>query len=312
MTVNELVEEFLADVERRTKLPPDNGERLSKKTMREYRNPLVEVLLPFCQRVGIDDLADLNAKALERLRESLVTDGAKSGRPLATPTVNSYLRSINACLNWAKKKRDQEGVRTIELVKAKRQERDVLNRGEIDRMEAVAELERDKLIVRVLADTGIRVGELVSLRTSDVLDRNGQKFVRVRGKTGERLVPIPKLYPRLQRYATATRPKNAGSDRLFLARRRRPGGDIEPLTESGVQQIVRELAEEAGIGRRVHPHLFRHSFITWQLQRGTHPMMLKKIVGHTTTAMIDRIYEHMTGGDTYEAMLRSLEFDTGK
>lgn len=49
------------------------------------------------------------------------------------------------------------------------------------------------------------------------------------------------------------------SERLFLGLKRRAGhGELSPLTESGVQQMVRLAAREAGIKKRVHPHLFRH------------------------------------------------------
>jgi integrase/recombinase XerD len=124
-------------------------------------------------------------------------------------------------------------------------------------------------------------------------------------------VPVPELYTRLRRFITETRQKKVASDRVFLGQRRRPGGEVEPLTESGVQQIVRELAEKAEIGRRVHPHLFRHSFITWQLRRGTTPMHLKVMVGHKSLAMIDKVYSHLEPTDAYDAMLRSLQA-TGK
>ena len=49
------------------------------------------------------------------------------------------------------------------------------------------------------------------------------------------------------------------SERLFLGLKRRAGHDeLSPLTESGVQQMVRLAAREAGIKKRVYPHLFRH------------------------------------------------------
>lgn len=93
--------------------------------------------------------------------------------------------------------------------------------------------------------------------------------------------------------------------RVFLGLRRRPGGGVEPLTESGVQQIIRELAETAEIGRRVHPHLLRHSFITDRLNRRMSPIHLKEMVGHKSMTMIDRVYSHIKPADVYEEMARS-------
>ncbi len=52
------------------------------------------------------------------------------------------------------------------------------------------------------------------------------------------------------------RPKDAVSSRVFLSHRRRPnGGDYEPLTTWGVDQLIRNVAESTGITNRVYPHV---------------------------------------------------------
>lgn len=198
------------------------------------------------------------------------------------------MRAVNHFLAWAR--REGEAVEgRAQLPRLPRPVLEVLSRDEIQRMEDVARTERDRLIVRALADTGLRVGELVKLRLTDLVSRGRQHYLRVRGKgSKERLVPIPRLYERLRRYADRGRPREANGDRLFLSLKRLPaarGGGFELLTESGVQQLVRNLAYEAGIQRRVYPHLLRHSFITWHIQRGTHPVQLRQIVGHESTVV---------------------------
>ncbi|MGH7776049.1 MAG: tyrosine-type recombinase/integrase [Candidatus Dormibacterales bacterium] len=85
----------------------------------------------------------------------------------------------------------------------------------------------------------------------------------------------PVLHRRLVRYAERQRPRDAASDQLFLSRRRsRLTGDYEPLTESGVQQFIRDLGERAGLRKRVHPHVFRHSAATHMLRRGLNPLLV--------------------------------------
>ncbi len=79
---------------------------------------------------------------------------------------------------------------------------EVLSSEEIQALEDAAMTERDKLIVRTLADTGIRVGELAKLRTADLTTQGRQQYLRVRGEgSKERLVPVPRLYARLRHYA---------------------------------------------------------------------------------------------------------------
>ena len=180
-------------------------------------------------------------------------------------------------------------------------------------MEHAARTERDKLIIRGLADTGLRVGELLGLRTNDLVEQNKNYYLHVRGKGAkDRLVPARRLYRRLRVYIERGRPKDAVSNRVFLSHRRRPnGGDHEPLTTSGVDQMVRNVGALAGISKRVYPHLLRHSFATWQLSRGMNPIQLAQIMGHSSLTMIQAVYSHLSPVDAYEAMLRTLRNEEG-
>ncbi len=120
---------------------------------------------------------------------------------------------------------------------------DVLSREEIGRLEDAARMERDELIVRVLADAGLRVTELTGLRTTDLIERDRRVCRRVRGKGDrQRDVPVmPQLGRRLRRHVERGRPRGTTSDRVFLGLRRGRSGDHEPLTRSGVDQLIRLL-----------------------------------------------------------------------
>lgn len=159
-------------------------------------------------------------------------------------------------------------------------------------IEDVASRERDKLIVRVLADTGIRLGELIGLRAQSVIDRNRRHYLHVTGKgQRDRLVPItPALHERLDRYVGATKRTRSAPDNLFLAASRSPGGRIDRLGDSNVTQMISTLGKVAGIKKRVYPHLFRHSFATWALGQGMNPVQLKDILGDSSLAMITNVY----------------------
>ncbi len=120
-------------------------------------------------------------------------------------------------------------------------------------------------------------------------------------------MPIPGLYLRLRRLADKGRPAGLSTDRLFVSRRRRPGGDYEPLDTSGVQQMVRLLAAEAGIKKPVYPHLLRHSYATWALTKGIDPIMLADVLGHNSLTMIQQVYAHLAPQDAYNAMAKALQ-----
>ena len=235
-------------------------------------------------------------------------DVGPGGKPLSRFSVASYTRHINVFLKWARSEGELPGTARMQSSRPKRKVLEVLSREEIEAMEGVAETERDKLIIRILADTGIRLGELLALRVDDVSRQGRAQFLRIHGKgEDERLVPIPRLHARLQRFIERGRPRDALSDRIFLSRRRGGGGDYEPLAKAGVEQMLRLTAEKAGIKKRVYPHLLRHSFATWSLRGGMGPLQLMQIMGHTSLDMITNVYSHLVPQDSYDALARLLQ-----
>src|SRR3982074_1138830 len=226
-----LVEDYLAACKARG---------LSPNTVNNsYGYPLRKVLLPFCEREGIASLPGLTTRVRDRLARELMDNGGPRGQ-LSRHSIHAYTRAINHFLAWAKRE-GQSVSGKAQLPRLPKAILEVLSRDEIQGMEDAANNERDKLIVRLLADTGVRVGELVKLRKTDLVIQGRQYYLRVRGKgSRERLVPIPRLHPRLRRYADRTRPADATTDRLLISLKRRPhsqGGSYEALTESGIQQL---------------------------------------------------------------------------
>ena len=280
---------------------------LSPKTVDDsYGYPLRRILIPWADRAEISEVGQLDRRALDRLSTELLDKVGPAGRPLSRHSIHAYMRAVNHFLTWSKSEGEDVAAKA-QLPRLPKTLLDVLSREEVDQLEDAARNERDKLIIRLLADTGIRVGELVKLRTSDLIDRDRRQYILVRGKGAkERLVPIPRLYRRLQKYSRA-HPVSSDSDLLFLGLKRRAGAEeLEPLTPSGVQQMVRLTAKAAGLEKRVHPHLLRHSFATWQLSRGMNPIQLADILGHSSLVMIHRVYSHLSPGDAYDAMVRTL------
>jgi integrase/recombinase XerD len=288
--------------------PTKTGETRSRKTGLIYRDALEGVLLPYCAGAKVTEPAQLTDRHMKELTDGLLDGSAsRSGRPLAKATVHSYVRAINTFLAWVKDSGEAIGARA-QRPRLERRILDVLSRKEIEEMEDAAGLERDKLIVRVLGDTGIRLGELLKLAPEDILTEGRRHFLRVHGKgSRDRKVPItPTLAQRLKRYAQHTRRESSGS-KLFVATRLRwPATEYTTLTESGVQQMIRMLALDAFITKRVYPHLFRHSFITWQLEGGLNPILLSRIVGHESLTMINQVYAHVTMDSAHDALMKAL------
>lgn len=276
-----------------------------------YGWPLRKRFLPWAAREGLGAPADVTVRALERYAAELLASPGRGGSgALSRHSVYTYLRAVNQWSRWAKLEGEDVPDRALApLPRLPKSLPNVLSRDQIDALETAATTERDRLIVRMLADTGLRVGELVGLRTTDVLKRSRGSFLRVRGKGDrERQVPLmPQLTRRLERYIEKTRPKDASGDRIFIGLRRGAAtGAYEPLTTSGVEQLVRGLGQRCELTERVHPHLFRHSFVTSALAQGMNPIQLAEIVGHTSLAMIQQVYSHLSPNDAYDAMAAML------
>src|SRR5262249_23111631 len=147
--------------------------------------------------------------------------------------------------------REGEGPKaTAQLPKVPRKLLEVLTRDEIRRLEEAGRTERDKLVVRTLADTGLRLSELLGMRVQDVeQDNHGWSLrVRAKGARGGRVVIAPALGRRLQRYADRVRPKDVHPDRLFLTTRRsRKTGVFEPLSKRTTEIMCKSAAVRAGI-----------------------------------------------------------------
>jgi integrase len=150
----------------------------SRKTLAVYTDLLREVLLPFCRRAELTEPAELTARQLNALSAGLLDgSGTRSGRPLAKASVASYARTINAFLAWLAKQGEAPGAH---MQKPKLPERvvETLSREDIRALEDAASTERDKLIIRILADTGVRLDELLRLKADSVRLEPGRKWYR--------------------------------------------------------------------------------------------------------------------------------------
>ena len=295
----QLVHDFLADCRARG---------LSIRTVEAYDYPVRQEFLPWCATEGITDPSQLTPALVGRFTARLLDQGGRRG-PLSRASVRSYVRSVRVFLGWVAKADGGAAVvgASPKMPKPEQRVLEVLSREEIQRMENAAKTERDKLILRLLADCGLRLGELLDLKAEDLWEpRRGEFALKVRGKGNrERLVPVsPALYRRLRRYLAGRRAER--HEPIFVGLRKGPDGHHAPVTKSGVEQAIRVLAKEAEIEKRVYPHMLRHSFATEWLRRGGNIVSLQRILGHADLSMIQGVYSHLDSSDDFHAAMRVL------
>jgi site-specific recombinase XerD len=143
---------------------------------------------------------------------------------------------------------------------------------------------RDEAIVRLMAETGMRGGELIALEVDDIDVVRGLVTIR-RGKGGKgRIAPFgPQTARALDRYIRARRSHpGAESKALWLGARTH-----QPLGPHGLRVTLAERATAAGI-RDFHPHVMRHTFASrWMSARGSEGGLMS-VAGWSSREMLDR------------------------
>jgi integrase/recombinase XerD len=148
---------------------------------------------------------------------------------------------------------------------------------------------RDRALVELGYGAGLRVTELCTLGVQDLLLSEG--LVRVFGKGGkERLVPIGrKVIGPVSVYLNQTRPdldRGKAAGRVLLNARG------APLSRVGAWGIIKRIAAQAGVKKRVTPHTLRHSFATHLLEGGADLRAVQEMLGHVDLSTT-QIYTHV-------------------
>ncbi|MFC1994339.1 tyrosine-type recombinase/integrase [Chloroflexota bacterium] len=219
-------------------------------------------------------------------------------KPINSTTVQKYYRALSALFNWS----ISEGIlETSSLVRIKvpRAEKKVvkaLDSNEVSQLiNALGntfEGKRNKAIVLVLVDCGLRLGELLNLKLSDV--NIEQQLLKVNGKTGERVVRYgTTTWKALNKYLKLRATVNGHNDSLWLTEKG------ITLKDSSVETLFIKLAKKTGM--HVHPHLLRHTFATLWLRNGGDSLMLQRLLGHTTLMMTNRYCQAIGCYDALES-----------
>jgi len=148
---------------------------------------------------------------------------------------------------------------------------------------------RDLAMLELLYATGLRVSELINLKLKDLNLSEG--FLICHGKgSKERIVPLGKSSSgKILLYLDATRSKfvKQNSEYIFLTIRG------TPFTRQGFWKLLKKYGQQAGLTKKISPHILRHSFATHLLERGADLRSVQLMLGHsqiTTT----QIYTHVS------------------
>ena len=254
----------------------------SKETISYYKITL-NMFLDYCGRdLDIEDLDVMLFKSYQ-----LYLSDNKS---IKRVSIRTYARAVRVFYRYLYfEDLIDININKLKLIKADKEVILPLTDYEVKQLLSTFELsylgERDKLICMLMLDCGIRRGEVVNLKLSDI-DRRNQTMV-INGKgSKQRVVPYGNsVSQQLQKYISLRGARPVGNGELFLTIER------EPITSNAIKMLFRRLKASSGISR-IYPHLLRHTFATNYILGGGNLEVLRVLLGHSSIS-ITQIYVHL-------------------
>ncbi len=266
-------------------------EGLSRNTLTAYRRDLTLYArwLQGCGRTLLQSTeAELNAYFAARHAATRAT------------TANRRLTVFKRFFRWALRERRIDADPTLRLQAAKQPLRvpKTLSEAQVEALLAAAGTDtplavRDRTMIELMYASGLRVSELVGLKTFNI--SLSEHVLRVFGKgSKERLVPFGEVASQwLQRYLQEARPAllaGKQTDDLFVTVRGARAG--EAMTRVMFWQLVKKYARVAGITAPLSPHTLRHAFATHLLNHGADLRAVQMLLGHADISTTT-IYTHV-------------------
>jgi integrase/recombinase XerD len=219
------------------------------------------------------------------------------GRHLSSRSVARNISAVRSFFRFlvSEGKIQNNPTRLIETPRVSMRLPGVLSRAEVELLLSQPDIsrpigQRDLAMLEILYATGLRVSELVNLKTQDLNLEAG--YVRTLGKgSKERVIPMgEKAVAAVKEYLSGARPrltKTANSPYLFLTLRGRP------MTRQGFWKIIKKYGQKALIKKRLTPHSIRHSFASHLLDAGADLRSVQVMLGHADISTT-QIYTHVS------------------
>ncbi len=262
----------------------------SAYTVRNYKADLLD-FFSFLREKKVATLDEVDRKVLRDYLAHLVRRG------IVKASVARKLSAIRSFYRYLVREKIIEAnpIKTVSSPKLDKRLPSFLTLGEVKRLLEAPDLStpqglRDRALLELLYASGLRVSELTGLELGQInLDTNE---IRVWGKGSKERVGLmgEPAAEAIKVYLAQGRPELIGKKRsnaLFLNRYG------QRLPERSVQKVLKQYAAKAGLKKRVHPHMLRHTFATHLLDGGADLRVVQELLGHERLSST-QIYTHVT------------------
>jgi site-specific recombinase XerD len=281
------------------------SEGKSPKTIAIYETVLKNFIW-YCQQNNFPEAQQLTSVHIRHFLWYLATESNRWGiinpasrKPASQSTVSVYYRSLKTFFHWSITKQlvPKNPMDNLKKPKPENKVIQALTPGEIDRLFKECSGNnpldiRNKAILSILLDTGLRVSELENLNLDDVNINDGSLLIRHGKGNKQRVVRIGvKAQKALWKYITFYRKGNSNS--LFLNR------SGETLDVVGIKILIKRLGQRVKV--KVHPHKLRHTFAISFLRVDGDVFSLQYLLGHSTLSMTQRYLQSLNANDAANA-----------
>lgn len=249
----------------------------SHNTVVSYKRDILKYI-EYLDENGIEKLSDTDRMTVVSYLLMLKKNG------MAAATVSRSLAAVRAFYSFAAANADdiEDPTANIMPPPAEKKQPEFLTAAEAELLMAQPKSGdvkglRDRAMLELLYATGIKVSEIIELRTDDINLKQG--LLRCRTHTHERIVPIGKtaVYA-VRQYLDKSRSKLASDDGMKYLFLNRNG---EKMSRQGFWKILKGYGKSAGIKKDITPHTIRHSFAMHLLQNGADLEAIRQLLGHS-------------------------------
>jgi len=274
----------------------------SVHTVEAYLRDVVSLIYWISEHTDISNPENIHQQQIETYIQTIGINGQSA---------NSQARNLSAIRTFFKYLSIEDLVKSnpakiVSSPKTTRKLPDYLTVDEINNILEAIDMSktfayRNRAMIEILYACGLRVSEMTGLRMDQIFVDEG--FIRVIGKNNkERLIPIGQSalnwidqYIQYERKTYFELKETEGC--LFLNK------NGKGLSRVMVFQLVRALAQKAGITRDISPHIFRHSFATHLVEGGADLRAVQEMLGHESI-LTTEIYTHLDTHYLRETVLR--------
>lgn len=271
------------------------GPNYAQVTVANYQRFLRQT----CATLGDPDLTEITPA---RLRAYL----AEQAESKSSATVQVYWKVLRSFFKWASVDLDLDNPATsIPAPKVSSKEIQPFSQDDVTKLLRACKTRRDKALVPLLLDTGLRISEACRLTIRDVNLETGTVTVIPFGggrKSRGRQVYLGKSSRRALWTYLASRPDRGDPGAPLLATL-----NGKPLNRDSSRGILDRIAARAGV-EGCHPHRFRHTFAIFYLRNGGDVFSLQRLLGHASLEMVRR-YLALADSDLEQAHRRASPVD---